>query len=232
MRQLSSTFFARRSRSLSDGATEGGTNGPRLFNSRAASRAAAARDLYGSKPSTRAGGRLNAGSFSLPAPAVEAVFAPSPARGDGSVTTARAPAAPGEPAFPADAEADAGAAPPDAALGALAPVAAGAEAGAAAGAADGVAAALDDGAAWVSTGAAGAGDMGAAVGAGVATAAAGAATGGVGVAAATGAKGATGAAVGGRDGATAGTATGAALAGSGVATGAGTGATGAGDCVG
>ena len=236
MRQLSSTFFAMRSRSLSDGATDGGTNGPRLFKSRAASRATAARDLYGSKPSTRAGGRLNAGNFSLPAPAVGAALAPSPAREDGSVTTARAPDAPGEPDAPAAAAPEAGAAPLDAALGALAPVVAGAEAGAATGAADGVAAALDDGAAWVSTGAVGAGDAtGAAVGAGVATGAAGAATGGVGVAAATGgtgATGATGAAVGGSAGATVGATTGAAFAGSAAATGAGAGVTGAGGCVG
>lgn len=98
---------------------------------------------------------MNAGSFSLPAPAVEAAFGPSPARGDGSVTTARAPVAPVAPEALADpdaAGAPVGADAPDDALAEDV----GADAGAAAGAAGG-AALVAAGADCVRTGAAGAG---------------------------------------------------------------------------
>ncbi len=160
-RMAFSTSRAMRSRSVSDGATDGGTRDRWLLSSRATSRATSDRALYGSKPSGFAGGMLNEGKRSLlAAPGVPGApdGTPSPVRGDGSVTVAEgravAPVVPLEPLAGGDAlVALAGADAPDGA--ALAGDALAAE-GAAAGAGVAAAAALGQGCArtGVATGAA------------------------------------------------------------------------------
>jgi hypothetical protein len=159
-----STLFANRSRSLGDGATDAGTVGLRLFMSRAAARAAAARAAFGSKPSMNPG-RNGASAV----PLGELPGAPSLARGLGKVTLApRGAPAPGDGLAVEGAPDEA--APLDA-LGAAVDAGAAVAAGEAAG---------GDGAAVVSCGGAGVGVGAAAAGAGVGAAAAGAGVGGVG----------------------------------------------------
>jgi hypothetical protein len=99
-----STFFAIRSRSVSDGATDGGTPDLRAFKSRAASRAAFRRAAAGSNPSMNPGFRPDpsfAPASVVAVPPASAPGAPSPVRGPGKVTVAVDRPPPGVPAAPA-----------------------------------------------------------------------------------------------------------------------------------